>query len=183
MKKIIFLLGLILTTLNNLNAQSLEMGQNLIHAGIGIGGKIGKYNYEKQSPSLHLQWERTALEIEGAGIITAGGYIGYKSYTDEGTTYDDYTYKQTWTYWVLGARTAFHVTAIKNKKLDVYGGLMASYNLLSYSYSDNDPYPNDSYSGAYASTQSVTVFAGARYFLTNRVRQGNYTLAFPQNRA
>jgi hypothetical protein len=158
-----------ITIISNLNAQALKEGDNMFHVGIGFGGKIGKYDFDKQSPALNIQWERSVYDIEGVGLITGGGYLGYKSFKNEGALYGDYTYKQTWTYWIIGARAAFHVTAIKNDKLDIYGGLMASYNVLTYSYSDNDPYPYDSYAGGYASGTSATVFAGARYFLSDKI--------------
>lgn len=168
MKKIILaLITIVSAASSSLNAQSLEMGDNMIHLGVGIGGKIGRYDFESQSPAFSFQYERTAVELGDVGILTGGGYVGYKTFKNSGTTYGDYKFEEKWSYITIGGRAGFHLTAIKNDKLDLYGGIMVSYNILSYSYSDNDPYPDDSFSGAYASTQTATVFVGARYFLTH----------------
>lgn len=145
------------------NAQEFQKGTNIISAGIGLGSSILSYSGASQSPALSLQYERGVWDIGGPGVISLGGYAGYKGYSFSGTDYSE-----KWHYTVLGIRSAYHYNGLNVKKLDLYGGVMLSYNLLSYSYSDNSGY-NLSGSGNYGSTVGFSLYIGTRYFFTDNL--------------
>ena len=149
------------------NAQSAyEEGDNVISAGIGLGSSYGSFTYGRQSPAINLQYERAIWPL-GNGIVSLGAYAGYKSYHYSGNYYGGYTYEQRWKYTLLGVRGAWHLQSINGSALnkwDVYAGIMVSYNILNYSYSDNDPYL-DYTSDSYGSGIGFSEFIGARYFL------------------
>jgi hypothetical protein len=69
---------------------------------------------------------------------------------------------------MIGFRSAYHYNGLESDKFDVYGGLMLSYNINSYSYENNDPYYPDSYSGgSYGNSLYLTGFVGGRYFFSS----------------
>lgn len=181
MKKIVTILFLN-AIISTVNAQEspFQKGTNVISAGIGIGSSIGSgYTNSTQSPGISVQFEHGVWDIGGPGVISLGGYAGIKSFKyDYGTTgyhypegYYNYSITQKWSYTVIGVRSAYHYNGINNDKFDLYGGLMLSYNILSYSYSDNDPYYDDSFynTGSYGSAVGFTAYAGGRYFFTERI--------------
>ncbi len=147
------------------NAQNFVRGTNVISAGIGIGSAIGSYTHSSQSPGFSIQYERGVWDVPGPGVISLGGYLGIKSYR-----YKHNNYTENWNYTVIGIRGAYHYNDLKrfnNKfldKLDVYGGVMVSFNILNYTndYPSNYPYNND-----YNSAPGASLFVGGRYFITN----------------
>jgi len=159
-------------------AQAFVSGTNTLSASIGIGGRLGSYVSSSQSPGLSANFERGIWEIGSAGVISLGGYAGLKSYKYEksynssywnGNRISAYTYKTTskWKYTIIGMRSAFHYNAIGGDKLDLYGGLLLSYNILSYKFTDNDPYYDYGSSVNYGSAVGLTAYIGARYLLAN----------------
>lgn len=148
-------------------AQSFFKGSNVISAGIGLGGSLGSFSYGSQSPAISVQYERGVWEIGGPGVISLGGYAGIKSYTFSGQA-GDFRYSQKWNYTVIGIRSAYHYNGINNDKFDVYGGLMLSYNLLSYKYEDNGGGTVIN-SGSYGSTAGITAYVGGRYNFINNL--------------
>ncbi len=145
------------------HAQEFQKGTNIISAGVGLGSSILSYSGASQSPALSVQYERGVWDIGGPGVISLGGYAGYKGYSFSGTDYSE-----KWHYTVLGVRSAYHYNGLNVKKLDLYGGVMLSYNILSYSYSDNSGY-NLSGTGTYGSTVGFSLYVGARYFFTDHL--------------
>jgi hypothetical protein len=97
------------------------------------------------------------------GVNSLGGYVGYKGYSYSATDYSE-----KWHYTVLGVRSAYHYNGLNVEKLDLYGGVMLSYNILSYSYSDIGGY-NFSGSGSYGSTVGFSLYVGARVFFTDNL--------------
>ena len=71
------------------NAQEFQKGTNIISAGIGLGSSILSYSGASQSPALSLQYERGVWDIGGPGVISLGGYAGYKGYSFSGTDYSE----------------------------------------------------------------------------------------------
>ena len=142
-------------------AQQFQTGTNIVSAGIGLGSSILSYSGASQSPAISLQYERGVWDIGGPGVISLGGYAGYKGYSYSGPDYSE-----KWHYTVLGVRSAYHYNGLNVDKLDLYGGVMLSYNLLSYSFTDNAGY-NVSGSGSYGSTFGFSLYAGARYFFSD----------------
>jgi len=144
-------------------AQEFQKGTNIISAGVGLGSSILSYSGTSQTPALSLQYERGVWDIGGPGVISLGGYVGYKGYSYSATDYSE-----KWHYTVLGVRSAYHYNGLNVDKLDLYGGVMLSYNILSYSYSDNLGY-NVSGNGSYGSTVGLSLYVGARYFFTDNL--------------
>ncbi len=164
----------------NIAAQAFIKGTNTLNAGIGIGGHFGGYSTSSQSPGISVSFEHGMWEVEGAGVISIGAYAGIKSYKYEqsysnthwnGTAFVPYTYKTSskWSYTIIGARSAFHYNEIGGDNFDLYGGLLLSYNILSYKYTDDDPYFDYQSSASYGSVVGLTAFIGARYFFIERV--------------
>lgn len=162
MKKLIFLLVALAATAT-LHAQQFVQGTNVISAGVGIGSSLGSFTYGSQTPALSLQYERGVWEVGGPGIISLGGYVGRKSYKDAGSGYT-----QKWGYTIIGIRSAYHYNGINSDKFDVYGGAMLSFNILNYSYKDNDG-NSTSGTGNYGSAAGFTFYVGGRYFFTPNI--------------
>jgi hypothetical protein len=99
-----------------------------------------------------------------------GGYLGFKSYK---YTYNDGagdSFHEKWNYTIIGARGAWHYTGLKVDNLDVYGGVMLSYNHLSYSAgASNSSGTYGSSGGSYGSAAGFTAFVGGRYFFAKNL--------------
>jgi hypothetical protein len=162
MKKLLLLM-LLSALVFSVRAQEFQSGTNILSAGIGLGSSILNYSGASQSPALSLQYERGVWDIGGPGVISLGGYVGYKGYS-----YSTSDFSEKWHYTVLGVRSAYHYNGLNVDKLDLYGGVMLSYNLLSYSYSDNSGY-NFSRNGSYGSTVGLSLYVGARYFFSDHL--------------
>lgn len=136
---------------------NFEVGSNVIGVGIGFGSTYGGgYTYGSQSPAINLQFEHGLWSVGGPGVISLGGYFGYKNYS-----YGYSVYSSKWNYTVIGVRSAYHYNGIPSSQFDVYGGLMLGLRIFSY---DNDEpfYPDPS-----ASDIVPTVFVGGRYYFTD----------------
>jgi hypothetical protein len=142
---------------------SYQVGTNVISAGFGIGSSIGNgFTYGTQSPGFNLQFEHGFWEA-GPGVVSLGAYVGFKSFSD-GTSDGTYIYNAKWNYTIIGVRGAWHFTGLNVDHLDLYGGLMLSYNDLSFTSSTNAPVGNGFYNGNYSSTVDLTPFVGAKYY-------------------
>ncbi|MEQ7801943.1 hypothetical protein ABDJ41_19260 [Pedobacter sp. ASV1-7] len=156
MKKTIILFTLILFA-NLAFAQTFQKGTNIINAGIGLGGNLGGLGDSR--PAISASFEHGKWDIGGPGVISIGGYIGNTGYS-----YKNVGYTQKWNYTIIGARGAYHYNGFKNvPDLDVYGGLMLSYNLVNYS-ADNYSGPN-----SYGSGLGLYAFVGGRWFFTEKI--------------
>src|SRR5664279_765547 len=160
MKKQIFLISLcFLFSLTSLQAQDKSKvsdvyatGTNVVSAGIGLGSSIAGYSYGSQSPAISLQYERGIWQA-GPGVISLGAYLGFKTYKYNGA---GYSYK--WSYTIIGVRGAYHLTQIKVKNLDLYGGVMLAYNNLHFTDSQGNS------AVSYGSTTGFSIFLGGRYY-------------------
>lgn len=143
------------------DAQQFEKGSQAVSVGAGIGSALGSFSYGSQTPALSLQYERGIWDIGGPGVISLGGYVGTKRFRYAGGGYTD-----KWNYTILGVRSAYHYNGLHVEKLDIYGGVMLSYNILHYSYktSAGTAYSG---SGSYGSTAGFSLYAGGRYFFTS----------------
>lgn len=162
MKKLIFF-AIALVASTTLYAQQFQKGSNMLSAGIGLGSSLGSFTYGSQSPAISLQYERGVWDIGGPGVISLGGYAGRKSYKYSG---DGFTEK--WGYTIIGVRSAYHYNGLKSDKFDVYAGVMLSYNILNYSYKDNNG-NNINGGGHYGSGAGFTLYLGGRYFFTPNI--------------
>ncbi len=163
--------ALLLSNVGTTNAQAFDIGTNVINAGVGIGGTLlSGYNgfNRSQTPALGLSFEHGTWEL-GDGVVSLGGYLGYKSIGDD---YTSGGYKETWkwSYTIIGVRGAYHFP-LDNDKLDIYLGAMLSYNILNFKYTNNDPYYNNAYdySGGYGSAAGFSAFGGIRYYLSDNI--------------
>ena len=167
MKKILISLFVGVTMCSTASAQSFVKGTNVLAAGIGFGGSFGSFTYGSQSPGISVQYEKGIWEVGGPGVISLGGYAGTKGYKYSGTA-GAYHYSQKWNYTIIGVRSAYHYNGINNEKFDVYGGLMLSYNILSYKYEDNGSLGQYD-AGSYGSAAGLSAYVGGRYFFTDNV--------------
>src|SRR4051812_48627846 len=90
MKKIFFILLISIAASvhpQTTSAQgAFQYGDNILAAGIGFGNSYA-YNYGSQTPALSIQYEHGQWAVDGPGVISLGGYLGYKSFS-----YDYYSY-------------------------------------------------------------------------------------------
>lgn len=149
------------------HAQNFDQSTKVFSAGVGIGSSLGGFDYSSQIPALSLMYEQGIAEAGEVGIISIGGYVGYKSFSYEANS-GTIQSKSKWNYTIIGIRGALHFTQIQNEKLDLYAGLMASYNLLNYSYEDNSGFDTGS-SGNFGNTAGLTIFGGARYYFNPKL--------------
>jgi hypothetical protein len=163
MKKIFLLLILPVS----LFAQEFKEGTNVVGAGIGFGGHFGSYTYSSQSPGLGLQYERGMWPVGGPGIISLGAYAGFK--TIKHTYYAaPFNVTEKWNYTIIGIRSAYHYNGLNVDKLDVYGGIMLSYNILSYKYDTNAP-NNYFIANDFNNEIGFSPYVGGRYYLTDNI--------------
>ncbi len=144
------------------NAQSFFKDTKVVSAGIGIGSSLGSFSHGSQSLGISAQYEQGVWEIGGPGVISLGGYVGTKGFSYDGRS-GSYEYSQKWNYTIVGVRSAYHYNGINNEKFDVYGGLMLSYNILSYKFKDNGGNSPIATSGG-SSGLGLTAYLGGRYF-------------------
>ncbi len=158
MKKTINYLALAviaLLTVHSVSAQEFAKGTNVINAGIGIGGNFDYGTFATPSAGLgvNVSYERGIWETGDFGIVSLGGYLGYKSYKSGILLGGNDRYN--FNYTIIGVRGAFHYIGLNVENLDVYGGVMASYNIAS---TDRD------FVGSLDSRPSATVFVGGRWY-------------------
>ncbi len=139
---------------------AFQPGEKIIQGGLGFGmmGVYGDVVIPPISVSIDI-----AKEIEEFPI-SFGGIIGLaKSEYDWSYAYSD-EYKWTYTYFLLGARAAYHLN-LKSPKIDPYGGIMLGYNIVSVKEPDNYPV-------GYSSKSSYMMYGfygGARYFFNPKM--------------
>lgn len=165
MKKLSCVLFAALFCVVTANAQFFEKGTNVVSVGIGLGSSLGNFTYGSQSPAFSAQYERGIWPIEDIGVISLGGYVGRKTYKySSSDMYGKYEWK--WNYTIVGVRSAFHYNKIDNEKLDVYGGVMLSYNHVNFKSNYSSGY---TYNGNYNSTVGLMPYLGGRYLFTNNL--------------
>lgn len=153
------------------NAQSFNIGDKVLGLSVGIGGNYSAGSvYSSQTPALGLTYEQGVTDL-GPGVLGIGGYIGYKSLSSQ-TDYvfgpTRYSYDWKWNYLIIGVRGVWHYNEWHgNDKLDTYGGVMLSYN--SVSFKDNTNYPSGSVAYKYNSASGIgfTGFLGTRYWFSD----------------
>lgn len=155
MRKAIFILTLTLVV-SLAHAQPFQKGSSVVNAGIGFGTNLGGLGDSR--PAINLSYEYGKWEVGGPGVISLGGYIGNTGYR-----YESGGFTQKWNYNVVGARSAYHYNGFEEATdLDVYGGLMLAYNIVSYKA--------DGYDGAnnYGSGLGFSAYVGGRWFLSEK---------------
>lgn len=153
--------------IGGINAQSFNIGDKIIGLSVGIGGSYSAGSrYSSQTPVLGLSYEQGVTDL-GPGVLGVGGYIGYKSLSSD-TRISTYNYDWTWNYLIIGVRGVWHYNDWHGSdKLDTYGGVMLSYN--SVTFKDNTDYPSGTPVYNYSSVSGVgfTGFLGTRYYFSD----------------
>lgn len=143
-------------------AQQLEVGDNVGSFGIGFGSALAG-PFGSASPAIALQLEHGMWNMDGPGVISLGGYLGYQSYSTS-----NIYFKTRSSYTVLGLRSAYHYQGLDEKNLDVYGGLMLSLNL----YGSSTTRYNTSVVIVEPDARSrffPTLYFGARYYFADNL--------------
>ncbi len=156
----------------------------IINAGIGIGGGnyysgiIGSGYSTSTSPALSLSYEQAIKKKLGPGYIGVGGYLGFQSesitntyfYDNNGYTGNFY-YKDSWKYYMIAARGAYHWDVLNFKKGEIYGGLLVGLRFQSYSYTTNNPDPAAfNYSVSSGSVfPTFSLFVGGRWYFAKNI--------------
>ena len=141
---------------------AFQPGEKIIQGGLGFGmmGVYGDVVIPPISVSIDI-----AKEIEGFPI-SFGGIIGLAKSEYDYSYYNSDDWKWTYTYFMLGARAAYHLK-LKSPKIDPYGGIMLGYNIVSF----KEPSGWDStynYSGG-NSYLVYGFYGGARYFFNPKM--------------
>lgn len=151
----------------SLNAQNIfSKGDKAINIGIGLGSYYGGDGYKSSIPPISASFEQGIVDglLDGKASIGVGGYLAYTANKWE-NTHSNYTYGYKYTYFILGARGAFHYQFVD--KLDTYTGLMLGYNVV------NSKYYGDSTGSILdptgASGIGYSAFLGARYHFTEKL--------------
>jgi hypothetical protein len=151
-----------------LKAQPFELGTNVFNAGIGLGGHYSYWGIGYIStPAIGLSYEKGIKEGLGPGIIGIGGYLGYKNITYHyNYLFSNYYVDQKWTYLIIGLRATYHYNFYLDDNLDLYGGLLLSYNNVNYKEDSNDPLY---VSSSYKSYVDLSLFVGGTYYFSDKI--------------
>lgn len=167
MKKVI-LLGLLfgLGIMSPTFSQAFDVDTKVVALGLGLGSSIGPSGNASQFPGISLQYEQGMWDVGGPGVISLGGYVGYKGYSYKYSAMGIDT-KSSWNYTIIGVRSAYHFTGLENDKLDLYAGLMLGYYFVNYKVSNNQGFSGGG--GSYGNSFSMDIYAGARYYLNDKI--------------
>jgi len=166
-RKFGFVFAFVCITTLAAHSQAFQVGDNLVSVGLAAGSSLGNYHFSSSSPGIALQYEMGYMNLDGPGVLGFGGYLGYKSFTNSGTS-GNYSYSQKWSYTVIGFRAAYHYNGFANlKQLDPYGGLMLSYNAANYTYSSSDGMtdPGSNYNNGLG----LSGYLGGRWFFNKNI--------------
>lgn len=155
MRKIVFILCIVAAMTTAAQAQPFQKGTNIIQAGIGLGSNLGGLGTGR--PAISVAYEKGVWDVGGPGVVSLGGYVGNTGYK-----YSTTGYSQSWNYTVVGFRSAYHYNGFENApNLDVYGGAMLSYNVVSYKTTGSVTGSN-----AYGSGLGFSFYLGGRWFFS-----------------
>lgn len=151
---------------------------------LGIGFRGGYYNYGTagnysygRTPVFNASYEQAIRKKLGPGYLGVGAFFGYQgehykyTYSDYyGYNYGTYYYEHHWNYMNIAARAAYHWDVLNFRRGEVYGGVMIGLRIQTYSFSTNDPNPNNAYRLSQGSVYpSFSIFAGARWYFVKSV--------------
>lgn len=142
-----------------LKAQTLQKGDNLLSAAIGMGDVTSAFNVS--TPGISLRYEHILWDAGEKGVLSLTCFAGRKSYSSlSGYTYYNLQSKINLT--ALGGGCTYHFTDIENEKWDVYAGAMFTLNILSWKLTDSNGFTSASTTGLIG----FPIFGGGRYFFT-----------------
>jgi len=163
---VILLANLLLLIVINGSAQTFDRGTKVLSAGVGIGSSLGSSVYTNQSPGISLQYEQGIWEAGGPGTVSLGAYLGFKNFGQDYASFN-YNASAKWNYTIVGVRSAYHYAGLENDRIDVYGGLMFSYNILNYSIEHTGGQPTMTNAGS--NTAGFTLYVGGRYYFVENL--------------
>jgi len=155
MKHVLSVSALLFIAANISFAQmAYKKSDQVANVGLGIGGFGGAYG----SAGIVITG---GYETDLTDNISLGGVLGYSSSSQDVVA--GYGWK--YTYFLIGARGAYHLDLAHNPKIDTYGGILLGYNIVSASETGN----HQSYNGygtysASASYLQFGIFVGGRYY-------------------
>jgi hypothetical protein len=155
MKRILLIsLLLVIAVSLSFSQMAYKMGDQVVNLGIGLGGFAGAYG--SGGVAITGGYEYGVTEN-----ISLGGVLGYSSSSND---YFDGSYK--YTYFLIGARGAYHLDLLHNPKIDTYGGILLGYNIVSNSWTYNNGYGSFGYYSPSASSSylELGLFVGGRYY-------------------
>jgi hypothetical protein len=153
------------------NTDAFGKGTNVLSVGVGLGGS---YSYigsgYTSSPNFVLSYDNGTFGNVGPGTISLGGLLSFKTASYDGgyTGPGGYVLDQSWTYFIIGIRSAYNWNFTSSSKFDPYIGLMLAYYDVTYSETNTIPGGYVS-NGSYGSTTGLSIYIGARYYLSNKV--------------
>ena len=168
------IIAIVVASFVNVRAQgqAFEKGDQVAGAMIGFLGNYSGYSYNTGTPAIGLFYEKATNIDVGPGVLGLGGYFGFRHLgysSDELYNGIHYSYDQSWTYLILGARGAYHYNDWHGSpKWDTYCGLMLHYNVVSYSDNTSYPYGAAHYSSGSYGGLALSFFLGARYFFNEK---------------
>ena len=113
-----------------------------------------------------LQYEQGMWDVGGPGVISLGGYVGYKGYSYKYNVMGTDA-KSSWNYTIIGVRSAYHFSSIENEKLDLYAGIMLGYYFVNFKHTSSQGSIGSS--GSYGNSLAFDIYGGARYYLNEKV--------------
>lgn len=166
MKKLligVFTVGLVVS----FHAQDLRVKDNLLSAGIGIGGVYG-YNvsYTRSLPGMYIFFDHGIKTDLKKGLITLGGFWGYKYlHYHYDYPFNNYYYAITWNTFMLGVRSTFQFKI--DEPFHIFIALMLGPGYVFYHQSSNDPdYKPKKYNSVYL---DYSFSLGGRYAFSDNV--------------
>lgn len=164
---------------NRISAQSFDVGTNAINLGLGLGTNYsyitGTGNYSV-SPAFVFAYDRGVTQL-GPGVLAIGGVVAFQTvkydYTYTSFNYR-YDYDRRWSNTLIGARGTWHWNEWHgNDKLDLYAGVLAGYNIGTYTSKTTRTYNGvtSTYDDGYNASSSFFrhgLFAGCRYLFSQR---------------
>jgi len=162
--RILFVFTLIALICNASYGQYFKEKDKVINIGIGLGSTFYGTGYSTSFPPISASFDYGIKEGVGPGVIGIGGLLGYTS------SKSDYSYLGTsygWkvSYTIIGVRGTYHLVDIANK-LDLYGGLMLSYSIVSVK--ETGDFGGLNVTSSEGSHANLSLFAGARYYFSDK---------------
>jgi hypothetical protein len=169
MKKIkLFLLAgavMLMFSFNPANAKNdvFAKGDKAVNLQIGLLSTwyLGGAGYHSSMPQISISGDYALRDDWGPGVFGVGAFIGYHSYKYKyGVIGSDYGWK--YTRFHIASRATYHYQFVD--KLDTYAGVMLGVTIDRAKWYGG---VNSNYTSDAGASLLSTVFAGARYYLTD----------------
>ena len=159
------------------NPQAFGKGSNILDVGVGLGGYYSYWGYGYfETPNFVASYENGTFGNVGPGTVSLGALFSYKGIQNNWVSNNGYSYSDRWNYWIFGLRSAYHWNFTSSPRFDPYVGLMLGYYVVNHMFVSNDPFYAEpgspgyiSYSTTYPNYLALSLYIGARYYVSNRV--------------